>query len=214
MGAADHAPFAPEGPSRRGGHQLGLRVLLDWLAGQPGRTWQDRWLASGANAAEVLAAGIHRWLRDHGHQSEHRQEALSRAVVVAISADLIRPSLNWLVTANFRKGSLVGALTQSRDAEGFTRLQALCSANPNVSMAAAGRTVYRTALIVAAKGGMLSEVTTGDVLELLEAEADAPALLSAPRPFYRALPAMGISVPQPRRHCASCAASGSEPQTN
>jgi integrase len=188
------APFAPGIPSRRGDHKLGLGLLLDWLAGQPGQTWQDRWLASGADASggpwrQVSA----RWLRGHGHQSQHRQEALSRAVVVAISADLIRPSLNWLVTANFRKGSLVGALTRCRDAGGFTQLQALCSADPNVSVAAAGRAVYRTALIVAAKGGMLSEVTTGDVLELLEAEAAAHGTaVGATHLFYRALHAMGV----------------------
>ncbi len=188
------APFAPDTSSGRGDRKLGLRLLLDWLAGQPGQTWQDRWLASGADAGggpwrQVSA----QWLRDHGHQSQHRQEALSRAVVVAISADLIRPSLSWLVTANFRKGVLVGALTRYRDAEGFTQLQALCSADPNVSVAAAGRTVYRTALIVAAKGGMLSEVTTGDVLELLEAEADAHGTaVGATHLFYRVLHAMGI----------------------
>ena len=29
----------------------GLPVLLDWLGEQPGRTWQQRWLASGAEEA-------------------------------------------------------------------------------------------------------------------------------------------------------------------
>jgi hypothetical protein len=32
-------------------HRRGLPVLLDWLGEQPGRTWQQRWLASGADAA-------------------------------------------------------------------------------------------------------------------------------------------------------------------
>ena len=27
----------------------GLALLLDWLAAQPGETWQDRWLASSAD---------------------------------------------------------------------------------------------------------------------------------------------------------------------
>src|SRR6266571_2201431 len=31
--------------------QRGLTALLDWLERKPGRTWQERWLASGAEAA-------------------------------------------------------------------------------------------------------------------------------------------------------------------
>jgi hypothetical protein len=43
---------------------IGLRLLLGWLADQPGRSWQQRWLASGADAAGTrwrqIPAG---WLR-------------------------------------------------------------------------------------------------------------------------------------------------------
>ena len=31
-------------------HRWGMPLLLDWLADQPGDTWQQRWLASGADA--------------------------------------------------------------------------------------------------------------------------------------------------------------------
>jgi hypothetical protein len=63
-------PFAPAAAKARGEHRLGARLLLDWLADQPGDTWQDRWLASGADAAgnswrEVTTA----WLQDHGHRT-------------------------------------------------------------------------------------------------------------------------------------------------
>ena len=34
----------------------GLTKLLDWLQCQPGETWQDRWLASGADAAGLPVA--------------------------------------------------------------------------------------------------------------------------------------------------------------
>jgi integrase len=186
-------PFAPAAAKGRAGHKLGLQLLLDWLADQPGDTWQERWTASGADAAggswrQITTA----WLREHGHQSEHRQEVLTRAVVVAVSADIIRPSLSWLAEANFRKGSLVNALAQFRDPGGFRRLRAACSADPAVSASAAQRAVYRTALIVAAKGGMLSDITTGDVLELLEAEAGAHGTaVGATHLFYRALHAIG-----------------------
>jgi len=53
-------------------------------------------------------------------------------------------------------------------------------------------TLYRAALIVAAKGGTLTDITVGDVLELLDAEADARKVTSATTVFYRMLHRMGI----------------------
>ncbi|MGH3121714.1 MAG: tyrosine-type recombinase/integrase, partial [Streptosporangiaceae bacterium] len=190
-------PFSPSAAKAQSDHRLGLRLLLDWLAGQPGDTWQDRWLASGADAAgnswrQVTTA----WLQDHGHRTGHRQEVMSRTLVAAISADLIRPTPAWLAEANFRKGTLVNALARSRDPEGFRRLQAACSADPAVSAMAAGRVVYRTALIVAAKGGTVSDITTGDVLDVLDAEAEAHGTaVGATHLFYRILHAMGVFGP-------------------
>jgi integrase len=190
-------PFMPATAAGRTGHKLGLRLFLDWLTDQPGGSWQDRWLASGAGSdgrswRQVTA----RWLRDHGHHTEHRQEMLTRAVVVAISADLIRPSPGWLVAASFRKGSLLNTLERFRDAEGFRQLRAVCSADSGVSAAAAQRALYRSALIVAAKGGTLAGITTGDVLELLDAEAEAHGTaVGATHLFYRALHAIGIFGP-------------------
>ena len=190
-------PFTPATAKGRSSRHLGLRLLLDWLSAQPGETWQDRWLASGADAAgrswrQVTTA----WLHGHGHLSGHRQEVLTRAFVVAISADIIRPSVGWLAEADFRKGILVNALAQFRDPEGFRRLRATCSADPAVSASAAGRAIYRTALILAAKGGMIRDVTTGDVLELLEAEAGAHGTaVGATHLFYRVLHATGTFGP-------------------
>jgi integrase len=190
-------PFAPAAAKARSDHRLGARLLLDWLADQPGDTWQDRWLASGADAAgnswrEVTTA----WLQDHGHRTGHRQEVMTRTVVAAISADLIRPTPAWLAEVNFRKGSLVNALARSRDPGGFRRLRAACSADPAVSALAAGRVVHRTALIVAAKGGTVSDVTTGDVLEVLDAEGEAHGTaIGATHLFYRILHATGVFGP-------------------
>jgi hypothetical protein len=187
------SPFAPATAKGRTGNKLGLQLLLDWLADHPGDTWQERWMASSADAAggswrQLTTALLH----GHGHQSQHRQEVLTRAVVVAISTDIIRPSLSWLAEANFRKGILVNALAQFRDPEGFRRLRAACSADRAMSASAAGRAVYRTALIVAAKGGTVSDITTGDVLELLEAEAEAHGTaVGATHLFYRVLHADG-----------------------
>ena len=116
-----------------------------------------------------------------------------RALFTAFGADLIRPSLNWLVAAQFRRGSLTNIMAHCRDPEGFTQMQALCSADPDVSPAAATRTTYRASLILAAKGGAIADITIGDLLELLDAEA--ATLITAPGAthlFYRVLRTMNV----------------------
>jgi hypothetical protein len=45
------APFIRSNPVRQRARVMGLKLILDWLGEQPGVTWQDRWLASGAEAA-------------------------------------------------------------------------------------------------------------------------------------------------------------------
>ena len=60
-------------------------------------------------------------------------------------------------------------MTRARDPEGFARLRALCNAGPHASRTAGSHTVYRAALLAAAKGGQLADITVGDVLELLDA---------------------------------------------
>jgi hypothetical protein len=190
------APFPPAKPTGRhpNAYGVGVGLLLDWLQNQPGQTWQDRWLVSGADADGRSWRHIPtNWLRDHGYPAEWLHDWFFRALFTAIGADLIRPSLAWLVTASFRRGSLVNIMAQCRDVDGFARLRALCSADPDVSPAAATRTAYRSALIVAAKGGTLSDITTGDVLELLDIEARAHGTaVGATHMFYRVLHAMGV----------------------
>ena len=116
------------------------------------------------------------------------------ALTVAICADLVRPSLGWLVSADARgNGALVRGLARTRDGEGLGRLQALCDRDPGVSARAGRQAVHRTALILAAKGGTVGSVTAGDVLELLDAEAAARAGSSGDTTvFYRMLHQMGV----------------------
>jgi len=65
------APFTAGSPSLHSSRRIGLTKLVHWLEQQPGRTWQERWVASGADAAgnltwRELAAS---WLRDTGRAS-------------------------------------------------------------------------------------------------------------------------------------------------
>jgi integrase len=45
------APFALDDAGSQQQRRRGLVLLLEWLSEQPGDSWQDRWLASGADAA-------------------------------------------------------------------------------------------------------------------------------------------------------------------
>ena len=172
----------------------GLSWLLDWLADQPGQTWQQRWMASGADAAggawrQVPIA----WQHERGRESRWLRAELSGALVVVICGDLVRPSLSCLVAGAAGKGSLTRNLARTRDPQGFARLGQLCDADPRVSAAAASLTLRRSAEIIAAKGGMLADITVGDALELMDREAES---FSGPardhKVFYRMLRELGI----------------------
>jgi hypothetical protein len=53
----------------------GLPLLLEWLEEHPGTTWQERWLASGADAGgDRWATGAAQWLRRTGRYSPSRLE--------------------------------------------------------------------------------------------------------------------------------------------
>jgi hypothetical protein len=43
------APFVADTAAGEDNRRRGLRIVLDWLEAQPGDTWQQRWLASGAD---------------------------------------------------------------------------------------------------------------------------------------------------------------------
>ena len=176
----------------------GLRLLLDWLGAQPGATWQDRWLASGADGTgerwrEVPAA----WLRAQGYDSRWRRDGLVGALPVVVSADLLRPSLHWLIGGGGARGGLLARnLEDSRDPDGFARLAERCH-EAALSNAVAGQVRYLTAQILAAKGGDIAQITIGDLLELFDAE-DAARFNTqgSRRVFYRILREMGIFDPQ------------------
>ena len=61
-------PFVLDRTGSQGHRVRGVGLLLDWLSDQPGHSWQQRWMASGADAA---AAGWRRvpgdWLHRHDH---------------------------------------------------------------------------------------------------------------------------------------------------
>jgi hypothetical protein len=186
-------PFTFETASRQETRARGLARLLEWLAGQPGGTWQDRWLASGAEKAGAGWAQLPiRWLNDRGRRSQAMRGELATALGAVICADLVRPSASWLVSGLAGKGALGRDLARARDPEGFARLRELCDGDPGISKAAADRALRRTTLILAAKGGTIADITVGDVLEIIGAETSPRSAASHSAVFYRLLHQMGV----------------------
>jgi integrase len=164
----------PAAPSTRANNKPGPRLLLDWLQEQPGTTWQERWLASGASAQGAGWRAVPaRWLAGQGRSSRKWATALSVALRAAVCADILRPSLHWLVGGGMADNHFARVLAAERDSAGFAQLQGLLDADPELSVTARRVTVHRAAVIVAAKGGTLGQVTVGDLIAEHAAEQDA-----------------------------------------
>jgi hypothetical protein len=186
-------PFGLDAASSQYTRVRGLAKLLDWLEGQPGTTWQDRWLASGVEATGGIWADLPIGrLDERGQRSQGRRSELASALVVAVCADLIRPSLGWLVSNRNGKGALARGLARTRDPQGFIRLQERCDSDPTVSKAAQDQALRRASLILAAKGGGIGDITVGDVVELLTADAAAGRSGSHAPVFYQVLHQLGV----------------------
>ena len=88
-----------------------LSWLLEWLEEQPGATWQERWVASGADAAGASwRDGLVMWLEGKGLPVGWRKRTLASALLGMIGADIVRPSLGWLAVKPTGPGSLVRCL--------------------------------------------------------------------------------------------------------
>ena len=189
-------PFTAGRDKLQSSRRIGLTKLVHWLEEQPGRTWQDRWVASGADAAGNLAwrEMAASWLRSTGWASGNPRTdfiALGRGVLPLICGDVIRPSLPWLLTPAIPK-NLAAEMARSRDPAGFAALAALARTDP-ASAATKDLAARRVAAILAAKGGAISGITVGDCLELLDVLAAGGGNTSPY--FYQLLHALGTFPP-------------------
>ena len=84
----------------------------------------------------------------------------------------------------------------------------LCDRDAHLPAAAAGTRCIVPRSILGAKGGLLAEVTVGDVLELLDVEFASchRSPMGTAAAFYRLLPPAGIFGPDAPTRCGSCAA--------
>jgi integrase len=198
LGRLTCPPFVLDSADSQQGRRRGLELLLGWLADQPGASWQQRWLASGADAAgRGWRAGPAAWLHGSGLRSVTSAARVSAALGVAVCADVVRPSVSWFVASVGRGGALARGMARTRDAAGFARLRQLCDDDPHISAAARRHVLHRAAVIAAAKGGTVGDITIGDVLELLDIEADTFSdPMADGTAFYRVLRQMGVFGPE------------------
>ena len=162
-------PFVPAFKATRQMRRRGVVKLLRWLASFPGDTWQQRWLASGAENHPgagwlVLPAG---WLHERGQASSCDRNDLLAGLLIAVCADVIRPGLPWMLT-RFHP-FLASVMAVTRDPEGFDRLRELTG--PGMAARATDdRAATRVATVLACKGGFISDITVGDCIELADTQ--------------------------------------------
>jgi hypothetical protein len=196
--------LAPPFPldSATGQHQrrFGLIRIMDWLQAQPGHTWQDRWKASGIDTGARADTAWRRvpvkWLTDSGHITRHNTTAhmtLGAGLLQLICGDIIRPSIPWLLTTTSPQ-NMAAEMARVRDAGGFAELHAVSQASVTGHVTASGA-LTRIAFILAAKGGMIRDITVGDSLELMQVsavECDQYGRGGKGPYFYQLLHAMGV----------------------
>jgi integrase len=139
--------------------------MLDWLESQPGHTWQERWVASGADRAstrwnepliETLAAG-----RPAGDQKARLLTTMGICQLLLVR--LIRPGYPWLYA---HKLSRFWEQARERfDPQGFARLAAhleetgrWCGRDQAIAFCQLTRMLVRN-------GGTLADVSVADCLE-------------------------------------------------
>jgi Phage integrase family len=188
------APFVADTPAGEANRRRGVRIVLDWLATLPGQTWQQRWLASGAGDDGRLdwRAWPIQW-RKATTSWDCRFDAtvLGAGLLSLMCADVIRPSLAWLLATATPK-RLSTEMARTRDPVAFAELAARCQANP-VGESTTGVALHRIAAIMAAKGGTVADITIGDCLELLQVAAAVCTVSHHKSPyFYQLLHATGV----------------------
>ncbi len=164
------APFALPVPGSQRERRLSVLSVVKWLQKQPGDSWQDRWRASGAEDHEdwrdlLTAAGP---AGTAAVAAGPASPQLPPGLLVLICADVIRPSLGWLLTSLRGRRNLAAEMGRTRDPAAFAELTALCQAG-GVTAQPGQLALTRIAMIMATKGGLVGDIRVGDCVELLDA---------------------------------------------
>jgi hypothetical protein len=159
-------PFRMGNNQSQANRKAGASQLLAWLESLPGETWQERWAASGAEEAADWRDLPARWIKGGRQAGDDRGPKVSRlgtGMILLVTGDVLRPGLPFLLTSTSRH--LAAEMARTRDPEGFARLESLCDTVPDGPVAT--RAFRRITAIMAAKGGLVADITAGDCLEAL-----------------------------------------------
>ena len=185
-------PFLPDSAEVRRSMRRGLTSLLDWLERQPGLTWQDRWLASGAEAAGPawtdLVTGDSPSLVTPAKRI--RNDLLS-AMRLLLTGQVLRPGYPWLL--RYRPSVLLEEARSRIDPAGFARLRAHFDATGRRNPQDLKEALNRIAWILLSKGGLIRDITIGDCVELGGALQEHQCQGANNRPlFYTLLAETGV----------------------
>jgi len=187
----DIAPFRAQLRKTHVPRMRGVGKFLDRLASFPGDTWQQRWLASGQeqSSGSDWARSPTEWLLTRGESAN--RGILGSGLMMLICADVIRPSMVWLIT----RGSctLTTGMGQYRDIDGFAALDRQIAADPAIINANAQPAKARIAVILASKGGRIADIAVGDCVEFYDARSDVrPQGAPGKTLFYVLLHRLGV----------------------
>jgi integrase len=196
-------PFRLDKPSAQHQRRFGLVRVLEWLKAQPGRSWQERWAASGAglDGTTEWRRFPFEWLKRAGRIQQSATtgyQTFGAGLALLICGDVIRPNITWLLRAHSPTHSLAAEMARARDPDGFATLHALTQKS-GWGKGTCRVAIVRTAYILAAKGGSVRDITVGDCLELVEvsaAEYENYGRDGRGPYFYTLLHAMGIFPPE------------------
>ena len=132
--------------------------ILEWLSTHPGGNWNQRWHNSTAEEfpdtwPETIAA----WFEQREGRRPRRAE-LKTGVLALIRADVLRPSIKWLLVS---KSPFLRETAALRDPVEFGAISTdIKDPRP------CGDVAQRISIIVIAKGGLIRDITVGDCLQL------------------------------------------------
>jgi hypothetical protein len=190
------APFALDNVLSQQTRRQGLLTVVSWLQAQEGNTWQQRWLASGAESAADWRDLVASWAAGRAGASPGtagRPPHLSPGLLVLICGDVIRPNLAWLASFAPARRGLAEEMARARDSSTFARLTAMCH-DSGLATQTGQTALTRIGLVMAAKGGTVADITVGDCLQLVEVTDQVGAKLhgGVNNPlFYQLLRSLG-----------------------
>ena len=168
------------GRTRDKTRRRGLAKLLDWLQRQPGDTWQEKWLASGADAAGSGWTDLP--LKDRVPARGHHRQELCTGLVLLVAGQVLRPGYRWLLRQ--RQALMLSEARVAIDPDGFRSLEV--AARPAIGWARADAMNKLTWMVIC-KGGLVSDITVGDCIEMAAAVQELHFRGSAGRPLFYAL---------------------------